>query len=106
MTAHVMIRVTRLGEFSPIGWLFIVDSCFISSPIFWLLLQTVKSMYVYDNFSKKRIGLCFGHFFHERIRSSWYRCYDHNFLRFSTIFCKKNWRFSQKPMLWSKFCII
>jgi hypothetical protein len=26
------------------------------------------------------------------------RCYDHNFLQ-------KNWRFSQKPMLWSKFCI-
>jgi hypothetical protein len=27
------------------------------------------------------------------------RCYDHNFLRFSTIFGEKNWRFSQKPML-------
>jgi hypothetical protein len=27
------------------------------------------------------------------------RCYDHNFLRFSPIFCSKNWRFSQKPML-------
>jgi hypothetical protein len=36
---------------------------------------------------------------------TWGRCYEHNFLRFSTIFCK-NWRFSQKPMLWSKFCII
>jgi hypothetical protein len=27
------------------------------------------------------------------------RCYDHNFLRFLTIFGEKNWRFSQKPML-------
>jgi hypothetical protein len=24
------------------------------------------------------------------------RCYDHNFLRSSPIFCEKNWRFSQK----------
>jgi hypothetical protein len=34
------------------------------------------------------------------------RCYDHNFLRFWAIFCEKNWSFSQKPMLWSKFWII
>jgi hypothetical protein len=31
---------------------------------------------------------------------------DHNFRRFSTIFGEKNWRFSQKPTLRSKFCII
>jgi hypothetical protein len=31
------------------------------------------------------------------------RCYDHNFLRFLTIFVEKIWRFSQKPMLWSQF---
>jgi hypothetical protein len=31
------------------------------------------------------------------------RCYDHNFLRFSTIFGEKNWRLSQKPMLRSQF---
>jgi hypothetical protein len=34
------------------------------------------------------------------------RCYDHNFRRLLTIFCEKNWHFSQKPMLWSNFCII
>jgi hypothetical protein len=34
------------------------------------------------------------------------RCYDHNFQRLLPIFGEKNWRFSQKPMLWSKFCII
>jgi hypothetical protein len=27
------------------------------------------------------------------------RCYDHNFLQFSTMFCDKIVRFSQKPML-------
>jgi hypothetical protein len=32
-------------------------------------------------------------------------CYDLNCMRFSTMSCK-NWRFSQKPMLGSKFCII
>jgi hypothetical protein len=32
------------------------------------------------------------------------RCYDHNFLRFLTIFCEKR-RFSQKSMLWSNFCV-
>jgi hypothetical protein len=37
---------------------------------------------------------------------SWDWCYDHNFLRFLTIFGEKNWRFSQKPMLWSNICII
>jgi hypothetical protein len=31
------------------------------------------------------------------------QCYDHNFRRFLTIFGEKNWRFSQKPMLWSLF---
>jgi hypothetical protein len=31
------------------------------------------------------------------------RCFDHNFLRFLPIFCKK-WRFSQKSMLWSFIC--
>jgi hypothetical protein len=31
------------------------------------------------------------------------RCYDHDFLRFLTNFGEKNWRFSQKPMLWSFF---
>jgi hypothetical protein len=30
---------------------------------------------------------------------SWGRCYDHNFWPFLLIFGKKNWRFSQKPML-------
>jgi hypothetical protein len=37
------------------------------------------------------------------------RCYYHNFLRFSTIFCNFRWknrRFSQKTMLWWKFWII
>jgi hypothetical protein len=33
-----------------------------------------------------------------RIMKTRGRCYDHNVLRFSPIFCKK-WRFSQKPML-------
>jgi hypothetical protein len=33
------------------------------------------------------------------------RCYDHNFLRSSTIFGKK-WRFYQKPLLWLNICII
>jgi hypothetical protein len=34
-------RVTRLGAFSPIGWLFSLGSFFFNcenSPIFWLLL--------------------------------------------------------------------
>jgi hypothetical protein len=31
------------------------------------------------------------------------RCYDHNFLRFLTIFGEKNLRFPPKPTLWSKF---
>jgi hypothetical protein len=34
------------------------------------------------------------------------QCYNHNFLRFLTIFDEKNWRFSQKPMLWSQFSAI
>jgi hypothetical protein len=34
------------------------------------------------------------------------RCHDHIFLRFATTFGEKNLRFSQKPMLWSNFCII
>jgi hypothetical protein len=47
------------------------------------------------------------------------RCYDHNFRRFSTIFGdfrqfsaifdnfrRGNWRFSQKPILWSQFSAI
>jgi hypothetical protein len=34
------------------------------------------------------------------------RCYDHNFLRFLTIFGEKIGVFSQTPMLWSEFCII
>jgi hypothetical protein len=29
----------------------------------------------------------------------WGPCYDRNFLRFLKIFGKKNWRFSQTPML-------
>jgi hypothetical protein len=31
------------------------------------------------------------------------QCYNHNFLRFSPFFRRKNWRFSQKPMFWSNF---
>jgi hypothetical protein len=31
-----------------------------------------------------------------QVFETWDLCYDHNFRR-------KNWRFSQKPMLWSKF---
>jgi hypothetical protein len=34
------------------------------------------------------------------------RCYDRDFLRFFDNFLRQNWRFSQKSMLWSKFCII
>jgi hypothetical protein len=30
---------------------------------------------------------------------TWGQCYDHTFLRFLPIFCEKNWRFSQKPIL-------
>jgi hypothetical protein len=30
--------------------------------------------------------------------------YDHNFLRFVYIFCRKNGTFHKKTMLWSKFC--
>jgi hypothetical protein len=37
--------------------------------------------------------------------NNWGRCYDHNFLRFSTIFGEKNWRLPQKPILWSKMSI-
>jgi hypothetical protein len=31
------------------------------------------------------------------------RCYDHNLLRFLPIFGKKNWRFSQKTNVMTKF---
>jgi hypothetical protein len=37
---------------------------------------------------------------------TWGRCYDHNFLRFFGNFRRKNWLFSQNPMLWSKYWII
>jgi hypothetical protein len=36
----------------------------------------------------------------------WGRCYDPNFLWYLHIFAEEIWRFSQKPMLWSNFCII
>jgi hypothetical protein len=67
-------RVTRRGEFSPIGWLFSLGS-------FWKLRLQPKFLgYFFPqlrwciNFVKKWVGLHFGQFFsHKLIRSPWTR---------------------------------
>jgi hypothetical protein len=51
----LMIRVTRLGDFSPLGWLFTFQSTLKSSP----LITTVKGSINYDH---KCAGLNFGQF--------------------------------------------
>jgi hypothetical protein len=58
-------RVTRLGEFSPIGGLFTLGS----------LCENGKNQdyYVCINFDKKRIGPHFGRFFIKLIWSPWFR---------------------------------
>jgi hypothetical protein len=59
----IRIRVTRLGEFSPNGWLFNTGSYLKITEviyIFGLLYTMVKFR---DKFGEKRIGLHFGWFF-------------------------------------------
>jgi hypothetical protein len=55
-----LIRVTRLGEFSPNGWLFTLVRfyCYIRSPHFWPYFSTVKVM---QYFWQKRAVLRLGH---------------------------------------------
>jgi hypothetical protein len=65
-------RVTRLGEFSPIGWLITLGSFFLITEvakIFGLLFSTVKVRY---QFWPKSVGLPSWRFFHKLIWPPWY----------------------------------
>jgi hypothetical protein len=44
LTGCAASRVTRLGEFSPIGWLLTLGQC---SPHFWVLFSTVKDVHIF-----------------------------------------------------------
>jgi hypothetical protein len=69
MQIHLISTATRLGEFSPIGWLFTLGSIFklhnqatflgYFSPRLWLRI-------IYD---KRRGGLHFGRFFHKLVEA-------------------------------------
>jgi hypothetical protein len=78
------IRVTRLAEFSLIRRLFSLGSCFNYRSSFLPILATFlpREKWRCIHFYKKGVG----RFFWKLV---WGRCYDHNFLRFSTIFGKK-----------------
>jgi hypothetical protein len=79
-------RVTRLGEFSPVGWLILGD--------FFPKLQMYHNFFATfprsDNYAliltREWLGDILGYFFHKLIRG---RCYNHNILLFLTIFGEK-----------------
>jgi hypothetical protein len=64
-------RVTRLGEFSPIGLVFSAEF-FLKitevAHIFWPHFPQLRLCIYYE---KKVVGLNFGQFFHKLIRSAW-----------------------------------
>jgi hypothetical protein len=65
-------RVTRLGKFSPNGWLLSLGNYFENcrkSSHFWAIFETVRLF----NFDKKCLGLHFGRFYHKLIWSPWWR---------------------------------
>jgi hypothetical protein len=67
-----IIKVTRLGEFSPFV-LFLTLGCFLNTEV---ALHNVgvtfpRKSYVLDNFDRKWIVLCFGRFSHKLIGSPW-----------------------------------
>jgi hypothetical protein len=96
------IRVTRLGEFSPIGrllpWASFAKNTEVGSANFRLLFPRYP---LFINFHKKLVGPHFGQIFHQLILG---RCYEQSQFSVSAIFpnfrLKDLWRFSQKPMLW------
>jgi hypothetical protein len=64
-------RVTRLGEFSPLGWLFTVDNFYKIKEVaqnFILLFPRKSCGFL---FVKKWVGLHLGWLFHELIWSPW-----------------------------------
>jgi hypothetical protein len=56
-------RVTRLGEFYPIGWLFTLGSYFVIAEVAHKFGVLVTRLRVWINFDKKCVWLHFGRFF-------------------------------------------
>jgi hypothetical protein len=59
--------VTRLGEFSPIGWLFNLFSVLKIAEVVNIFGLRFQRFNLYINFGKKRVGRHFGRFFHKLI---------------------------------------
>jgi hypothetical protein len=99
--------VTRLGKFSSVGWLFTLGTLFEnyrSRPYFGGYFFHGKGFCI--SFVKKRVGLHFGWFFSHTHLVTLGSMLWSQFLKIFENFRRKNWRFSQKPMLWPTFCII
>jgi hypothetical protein len=55
--------VTRLGESSPLGWLFTLDNFLIMTKVALIVGLFFSQKQLNDNFDKMRVGLHFGRFF-------------------------------------------
>jgi hypothetical protein len=66
------IRVTRLGQFLPIGWLFTLGSVLKLTKVAKFLGLLFPRYQLCINFDKKWVGLHFGRLFHKLIRSPWW----------------------------------